>query len=84
MVEIHDANLYEPGKPEKESLIGEVILDAAADALHGDALIFLRLGKQMVTVSTTSEGLLAIGGEGVMALGSSTLSAGIAQPWEHI
>jgi len=84
VIEVHDATLYEPGKPTKVSRVGEVVLDAAADALHGDALVFIRLGQQMVTTPTTSQALLALGGNGgVIALPSSGLTAGISEPWQH-
>jgi hypothetical protein len=84
VIEVHDAGLYEPGHPSKTSRIGEVVLDAAADALHGDALIFVRVGMQMVTVPTRSEALLAIAGErAVVALATDALTEGIAEPWAH-
>jgi hypothetical protein len=84
VVEIHDATLYEPGKPSKCSRLGEVVLDAAADALHGDSLVFVRIAKQMVIPPSSSEALLAIAGErAVVALATSSLSEGIAEPWAH-
>lgn len=84
VVEVHDAALYEPGKPAKVSRIGEVVLDAASDALHGDSLIFVRIGKQMLKVPATSEALLAIAGDrAVVALATSSLTEGIAEPWAH-
>jgi hypothetical protein len=81
VTEVHDAAIYEPANPHKQSRLGEIVLDASADSFHGDTLVFLRLTKAMLSVPTTSEGLLAIEGGGVLALGSSELTKGIAEPW---
>lgn len=43
IVEIHDADLYNPVSEETKSRCGEVILDASADSLHGDCLVCIRL-----------------------------------------
>lgn len=84
LTEIHDEGQFEPGNPSKASRIGEIVLDAAADALHGDALIFLRVGQEMVKPATKFPGLLVIGGEAVVPLASSALTQGIAEPWDHM
>jgi hypothetical protein len=83
MVEFHSSTLYEPCKPSVMSRIGEVVLDAAADALHGDALVFLRLTSALVPVGTSSPGLLVTSDETVVALATGALVDGIAEPWEQ-
>lgn len=84
VTEIHDEGQFEPGNPAKRSRLGEIVLDAAADALHGDALIFLRVAEEMVKPKAKFPGLLVIGGEAVVPLATSVLSEGIAEPWDHI
>lgn len=81
VIEVHDSSTYEPSNPSNQTRLGEVVLDASGDSLHGDTLVFLRLTKSMMTAPTTSEGLLAIEGEGVLALSTSEATRGLAEPW---
>lgn len=83
VVEIHDLAAYQPGQPSIISRVGEIVLDAAADALHGDALVFVRLTDGMVSVPTSSPGLLVIADGAVVALADGQPSAGLSEPWEH-
>ncbi|CAN7622715.1 hypothetical protein [Variovorax paradoxus] len=84
VVEVHDANEYRPGEPNHMSRLGEVVLDAAADALHGDALVFFRLTQSMLPVPTTSPGLLGIDDGSVVALAKGDRMAGLAEPWKQV
>jgi len=85
VTEVHDGQNYDPLQPGKRTRIGEVVLDAGADVFHGDDLIFFRLGSQMVAEPTLFPGLLRVGSEAEMLpLGTSELTAGIAEPWDHM
>lgn len=85
VTEIHDGSSFDPLRPTQRTRLGEIVLDAGADWLHGDTLVFLRLGARMVSEPTKFEGLLHIGGQpGLMPLGSKELTCGIDEPWDHI
>lgn len=85
VTEFHDARQFDPLQPGKRTRVGEIVLDAGADVFHGDDLIFLRLGSQMVEEETLFPGLLHVGGQaGFVPLGSSELTTGITDPWDHL
>lgn len=46
-VELHDAQLFHPRDPSTKSRVGEVIVDASADSLHGDAALAVHVMQQM-------------------------------------
>ena len=63
IAEIHDKLIFERGAFNNKSRLGEVIFDASADALHGDALLFLRLSGKLVGANAPEDGLLVIEGQ---------------------
>lgn len=85
VTELHEGRAFEPLNPACRTRLGEVVLDAAADALHGDALVFMRLAKQMAAGELTKfPGLLHLGDNaGIVALGTAELTIGIAEPWDQ-
>lgn len=85
VTEFHDAQKFQPLQPGERTRIGEIVLDAGADVFHGDDLVFLRLGQQMVQQDTLFPGLMRVGGQtGPVPLGTSELTRGIPDPWDHI
>lgn len=85
VVEIHDAASFTPASASHPSRLGEVVLDAAADAEHGDALVFIRIASQMLTVPTQSPGMLIVQ-EAItttVALTRSIPCAGLTQQWDQ-
>jgi hypothetical protein len=84
VVEIHDADLYDPRNPGTASRCGEVVLDASADALHGDGLIFVRvLGHLWPNISSFNSLLLRLGDETLesVALPSNVLGHAMEEPY---
>lgn len=60
IAEIHDSKSFERGSFNNKSRFGEVVLDASADALHGDALLFLRLSGKLLGANAPEDGLLML------------------------
>lgn len=60
VAEIHNSSLFERGRFQAKSRVGEVVLDASADALHGDGLIFTRLSGLILGDAVPDDGLLLI------------------------
>lgn len=58
VVELHDPNIFQRGILGIRSRLGEVIFDASADALHGDALLAMRLSGLIFGAAFPSCGLL--------------------------
>jgi len=84
LVEIHDAAKFKPGDATAKSRCGEVVLDAAADPLHADCLIFASVsGALWPSVSGLSGLLLIEEEEGVQAIGLSKeyLGCRIVRSW---
>jgi len=85
VVEIHDGVSFERGKFSNKSRLGEVVLDASADALHGDALLFLRLSGKMIGQLAPDDGLLVIERQAqtreLLAI-QAPASYGQSLPWE--
>lgn len=85
VVEIHDGMSFERGKYNNKSRLGEVVLDASADALHGDALLFLRLSGKMIGILAPDDGLLVIERQAqtreLLAI-QAPASYGQSRPWE--
>lgn len=63
LVEIHDAATFAPGNPGAMSRCGEIVLDAAADFLHADGLIFAAISRELFPGTTGLSGLLYVEGE---------------------
>jgi hypothetical protein len=80
--EIHDTAVFKPTDLSIKSRVGEIVLDASADAMHGDALVFVRLTDAMLTVPTTSPGLLIVDNGALLALQSGGAGTGLATPWD--
>lgn len=84
VIEVHEESLYDPTDPTKKSRCGEIVLDPAADALHGDAMIFARVTKDLWPNTQSFQGLLLI--EDEVSVRSLALSTGLrcialAEPW---
>lgn len=85
VVEVHEAATFIPASAANPSRLGEVVLDAAADAEHGDALVFLRIASQMLTVPSQSPGMLVVqeSTTTTVALTKSAPCAGLTQQWDQ-
>ncbi len=85
VAEIHDCASFARGTFDKKSRLGEVVLDASADALHGDALLFLRLSGKLIGSAAPEDGLLVIEGQGqtreLLAI-QAPPSFGQSEPWK--
>ena len=85
VAEIHEIAKFERGKFGSRSRFGEVVLDASADALHGDALIFTRLSGLVLGDAAPADGLLIIEKcaqiREVVAI-QAAASIGQAEPWK--
>lgn len=84
VTEIHDPELFDPSDLSKSSRLGEIVLDAAADALHGDALTFVRVSSRMLSVPAEYEGLLVAPDEVLLPLATSHADTAISEPWDHM
>jgi len=84
VTEIHDPDIFDPADLSKATRLGEIVFDAAADALHGDALIYVRVSKQMLPFEAQHAGLLIVPDEAVLPLTTSEPTCGISEPWDHI
>lgn len=60
IAEIHDQSVFQRGGFANRSRLGEVILDASADASHGDGLLFVRLSGLLVGGEASDDGILVI------------------------
>lgn len=83
LVEIHDAAQFSPAAPLTQSRRGEIVLDAAADPLHADGLIFATVSGLLWAASTHPlQGLLWIE-DGTSAVGLGTAFSGprIVRAW---
>jgi hypothetical protein len=64
VAEVHEAAVFQRGHPWSKTRLGEIVLDASADALHGDALIFTRLSGLVLGTAAPEDGILLIEKEG--------------------
>jgi hypothetical protein len=84
VIEVHEESLYDPTDSTKKSRCGEIVLDPAADALHGDAMIFARVTKDLWPNTNSFQGVLLIEDEESirsLALNTGARSAALAEPW---
>ena len=86
VLEIHDSAIFQRGSLDSKSRLGEVILDASADALHGDALILARISGLVFGPQTQDDGLLIIENGSVennrqLIVIKAPASHGQSQPW---
>lgn len=86
ILEIHNAALFQRGSLAAKSRLGEVVLDASADALHGDALVLARISGLVFGPQTQDDGLLIIENGSVentrqLMVVKAPASHGQAQPW---
>jgi hypothetical protein len=82
-VELHDATLFDPRSPNTRSRIGEIVLDASADTLHGDVTLAARLSGHVLPSYSVPQGLLVLDyGSEVVMLSSGALGKSLAVPWE--
>lgn len=83
LVELHDANLFDPRSPNTCSRIGEIILDASADTLHGDVTLAARLSCHVLPSYSVPQGLVVLDyGSEVAVLSSGALGKSLTIPWE--
>lgn len=85
VVEIHEEDQYDPTDPTKKSRCGEVVLDPAADALHGDALLAVRLTNHLWPGVKSFQALLLVedGSLQSLALTTGNRMAALIEPWKH-
>lgn len=85
VVEIHDKASFQRGVFSAQSRLGEVVLDASADARHGDALLFTRLSGLLVGRKAPDDGILVIERDGstreILAV-KAPASHGQTEPWK--
>lgn len=60
VAEIHDKAHFQHGIFTNRSRLGEVVLDASADASHGDGLLLVRLSGLLFGATAPDEGILVI------------------------
>lgn len=83
VVELHDAQLFNPQDLDTRSRIGEVVLDASADTLHGDATLAARLSSRVLPNYSVPQGLLVLDyGSNVVMLSSGAPGKSLTIPWE--
>lgn len=83
MVELHDAALFDPRNQNTCSRIGEIILDASADTLHGDVTLAARLSSRFLPSYSVPQGLLVLDyGNKVVLLASGASGKSLTIPWE--
>lgn len=85
VAEIHDCASFERGGFKNQSRLGEVVLDASADAMHGDALLFLRLSGKLIGTTAPDDGILMIERQAenreLIAI-KAPASFGQSEPWK--
>ncbi len=83
LVELHDAALFDPRNPNTCSRIGEIVLDASADTLHGDVTLAARLSGHVLPSYAVPQGLLVLDyGREVVMLSSGAVGKCLTIPWE--
>lgn len=83
VVELHDAGLFDPQNQNTYSRIGEIVLDASADTLHGDVTLAARVSGRVLPSYSVPHGLLVLDyGKNVVLLSSSALGKSLTIPWE--
>lgn len=83
MVELHDENLFDPRSPNTCSRIGEIILDASADTLHGDVALAARISCHVLPSYAVPQALVVLDyGSEVAMLSSGALGKSLSIPWE--
>lgn len=86
VIEIHMEATFDLTNPANKSRCGEIVLDPAADALHGDAMIFARVTKDLWPNTNSFQGLLLIEDESSvrsLALNSGASCVALAEPWRN-
>lgn len=82
-VELHAKSLFDPRNPNNCSRIGEIVLDASADTLHGDVTLAARLSGHVMPSYSVPQGLLVSEyGSNVVMLSSGALGKSLPTPWE--
>lgn len=85
VVEIHKKSLFQRGLFTAQSRLGEVILDASADASHGDGLLFTRLSGLIIGDNVSDDGIFVIEPDQstrtVLAI-KAPASYGQPEPWK--
>lgn len=84
VAEIHEKSLYQAGTQSTKSRLGEAVLDASADAPHGDGLLFVRLSGHLLGKNAADDGILVIESPGstrdILAI-KAPRSLGQSEPW---
>lgn len=84
VAEIHEQSKYQAGFQLKNSRLGEIVLDASADAPHGDGLLFIRLSGHLLGAQASNDGILVIERPGstrdILAI-KAPASFGQNEPW---
>lgn len=85
VIELHSTASFSWGGAPTQSRAGEVILDASADALHGDALLAVRVSALIFGPNFPPDGILYFedrtGGPKMLAI-HAPLADGQAKPWQ--
>ncbi|UXH79053.1 hypothetical protein [Roseateles amylovorans] len=83
LVELHDLELFDPRNPNTCSRIGEFVLDASADTLHGDVTLAARVSCRVLPSYSVPHGLLVLDyGSEVVTLASGAPGKSLSIPWE--
>lgn len=77
VIEIHDAQAFQPANSQCDSRRGEIVLDASADPLHADCLIFATVSGSLWVAQKKLLGLLITEEEsGTQVIGLTTAFTG--------
>lgn len=84
VAELHNKATFQLGRFSAQSRLGEIVFDASADALHGDALLFTRLSGLLAGTKAPDDGILVIETDGskreILAI-KAPASFGQKDPW---
>jgi hypothetical protein len=83
VTEIHDAATYNPIDPNTPSRCGEVVLDASADVLHGDSVLFVRLIADLYPSAKRFQAVVLQGGTWqATPLATGSRGTCLYRPWD--
>lgn len=85
VVEVHDQKLFNPSDPDNRSRVGEFLIDASADSLHGDATLCAHITRHAFPSYQGPAGLLLqvndLPPEEMAFLSTGELGKSLARPW---
>ncbi len=86
-VELHETSLFNPKNPDSKSRVGEVVIDASADSLHGDAALAVHVMQHMYPKHAGDEVPLALAAfvgdyANLLRLDSNQRGCSMPNPWQ--